>query len=403
MRTGVRFAALLAIVVFAAARARPAEAPLAPDSLVAQRPEGDDGMNQEAAQDPASAVPDWVAFPGPTWETIPPAQAGLDPDRWQAYVADLKRVSTGFSAAGQNPQGRYGAVITRGGYLLAEIGDGDLMLNSASVGKAFNKIALQLAVDKGYIRSADDLIQDYWTGRGRMSHAFKEMDQGHHAKITFRHLATMRGGFPISNGHNWRNGSHPAWAQSTNDPMRDNYAHRPPGERHYSSGGMWRLNQALTAVIGMELKDFLDRELFGPMSIDPQDWHWYTGRHLHDTEDFYPRWPGYGLFCDPPYEIDGDRVQGGGGWVVMSPKDLARVGLLVACRGVWRGERLVSDTPLLDGHAGFAGAPCLMDGDPDTYVSVGKVDWQASEGDWRINPGEVRAFIVGPVQPDAGE
>ena len=81
--------------------------------------------------------------------------------------------------------------------------------------------------------------------------------------------------------------------------------------------------------------------------------------------------PGYGLFCDPPYEIDGCRVQGGGGWVVMSASDLARIGLLVAARGEWNGKRLISDTPLVDGHAG--GNKSLMNGWNETMFSWGQV------------------------------
>lgn len=339
-------------------------------------------------------VPD-STFPDPAWERITPAAAGLDAERWEAYLSQLRRVSSGFPAAGQNTEGRYGAVITRGGYLLAVIGDGDLMANSASVGKAFNKIALQLAVDRGYIDSADDLVQQYWTGRGQMSHPFKEMDRGYHAAITFRHLATMRGGFPISNGFQWRAGEHPAWAQSTGDPFLDNYAHRIPGKPHYASGGMWRLNQALTAVLGRQLKDFLDEEVLGRMGIAPQSWQWYTGRHLHDVEDFYPEWPGYGLFCDPPYEIDGHDVQGGGGWVVMTPKDLARVGLLVATRGLWQGQRLVSDTELLAGHDGFAGGPCLMAGDAASGLAIGKINWVATDASLRLSVAEVADCIAG--------
>ena len=69
-------------------------------------------------------------------------------------------------------------------------------------------------------------------GRSLMSHPFKEMDKGHHARLTFNHLAFMRGGFPISNGNHWKNGKYPAWAKWTGDPTHDNYAHRAPGQTH---------------------------------------------------------------------------------------------------------------------------------------------------------------------------
>ena len=45
------------------------------------------------------------------------------------------------------------------------------------------------------------------------------------------------------------------WAKYTGDPDHDNYAHVTPGRTsRYSSGGYWRLSQALTAVWGEDLK-----------------------------------------------------------------------------------------------------------------------------------------------------
>ena len=343
-------------------------------------------------------VPDWVAYPGKQWQTITPEAAGLDVSKWNDYLLKIRQNAKGFLAGGQNPTGKYGAVICRGGFLLAVIGDGDLKMNSASVGKAFNKIALQLAIDAGYINSADDFIKDYWTGRGLMSHPFKEMDKGHHARLTFNHLDFMRGGFPISNGNYWKCGKHPAWAKWTGDPTRDNYAHRAPGQTHYSSGGMWRLNQAMTAILGKELKSFLDQELFRHIGIKAENWKWFTGRQVYENKDFYPAMPGYGLMCDPPYEINGKRVYGGGGWVVMTPRDLGRLGLLVSTRGIWKGKRLISDTKLLAGHAGFNSKISLMDGKGgDTMISIGKVNWGASKPTLQLN--EIQDMIIALCSP----
>ena len=149
------------------------------------------------------------------------------------------------------------------------------------------------------------------------------------------------------------------------------------------------MSQALTAVWKKELKDVLDEKLFSHMGIKPDDWQWATGKELHDNEQWYPKMPGYGLFCDPPYEINACRVQGGGGWVVMSASDLARVGLLVASRGEWQGKRLISDTPLVRGHGG--GNSSLMNGWSDTMISWGQV---VTTG---VSPGGVREAVVGPV------
>ena len=66
--------------------------------------------------------------------------------------------------------------------------------------------------------------------------------------------------FPITNGYYWRQGSTsqgagtapgpvPEWAHWTGDPLFDNYSHAEPGTRGlYSSGGQWRLAQALTVL-----------------------------------------------------------------------------------------------------------------------------------------------------------
>jgi CubicO group peptidase (beta-lactamase class C family) len=337
-------------------------------------------------------VPEWVVYPDKTWQTITPAEAGLDVEKWNAWVA--KQRPSGNDCWGQNPKRKFGVVITRGGHLLKTFGDPDFKINSASVGKAFTSFALQLAIDEGLIKDANDPIQKYWAGEGQLDAERKQMDRGHHQSLTFFHLHAMRGGFPISNGMFWKKKqSIPSWAKWTGDPTADNYSHVEPGTQgRYSSGGRWRLSQALTAVWKRELKDVLDEKLFGHMSIEPDDWQWATGKELHDNEKWYPGMPGYGLFCDPPYEINGARVQGGGGWVVMSPSDLARVGLLVASRGKWNGKRLIGDTALVRGHAG--GNSSNMNGWSNTMISWGQVVTHS------IAPTGLPDAVIGPVKMD---
>ncbi len=340
--------------------------------------------------DEKKPLPNWVVFPDKKWKTITPQEAGLDVKKWNAWVARQK--PSGHASWGQNPKRKYGGVVTRGGYLLKSFGDPEFKINSASVGKAFTSFALQLAIDEGLIKSAEDPIGKYWTGRGELMPAHKQIDQGLHKSLTFFHLHAMRGGFPISNGWYWsRRQDVPKWAKCTGDATADNYSHVKPGtQRRYSSGGRWRLSQALTAVWKRELKDVLDEKLFRHMGIAAKDWSWATGRELHDNRKWYPEMPGYGLFCDPPYKIAGCRVQGGGGWVTMSAKDLARVGLLVATRGVWEGQRLISDTLLVAGHGG--GNASLMNGWRDTVFSWGQVTTGG------ISPNGLKEMVVGPVR-----
>ena len=74
----------------------------------------------------------------------------------------------------------------------------------------------------------------------------------------------------------------------------------------------------------------------------------------------------------------------------MSAKDLARVGLLVATRGVWKGKRLISDTRLVAGHDG--GNAGLIDGRRDTLFSWGEITARG------ISPNGLKETIVGPVR-----
>ena len=302
----------------------------------------------DAAQGPPSA-PDWVTFPDEEWQTITPEEAGIeDVETWNRWVEAARGRVRGAAFQGEDHGGdRWGVAITRGGYLIQTFGDSDYRYQTASLGKAFNRACLQLAVDNGLIPSADALIKDYWTGVGELNSPHKYLNQGHHTYLSFGHLAGHTGGFPITNGWSWQQGKNysveaPKWSKCTNDPDYDNYAHARPGEvgYSYSSGGYWRLAQALTALWERDLKDVLDEKLFGPMGIPPDRWEWTAGRVVREREDFYPRMPGYGLFIDPPHAIKGNVVRGGQ-WVVMSAKDLARYGLLVATGGVWEGERLI--------------------------------------------------------------
>ena len=96
----------------------------------------------------------------------------------------------------------------------------------------------------------------------------------------------------------------PDWAEWTGDPFFDNYSHAKPGtERTYSSGGIWRLSQALTSLWQQDLKQVLDDGLMSKIGIPADRWDWFPGKAVHDDPDWYPSMPGYGDFIDPPYEI----------------------------------------------------------------------------------------------------
>ena len=322
----------------------------------------------------ALQAPDWVVFPEDSWQTITPFEAGMDVGKWSDFLESLN--VRGDARASQDPERpQWGAALTRGGYLLHAWGDPEFRGQTASVGKALTWAVFGLAVEDGLVEP-DDLVRNTWTGEGQLSHPHKYLDQGFHRELTWRHLLGDKevyghlGGFPVTNGFHWRNATPvgqqnpasvalfgpseaPEWANWTGDPFYDNYAHTSPGSaRIYSSGGVWRLSQALTHLLGEDLKAVVDRRLFGPMGIPADRWEWTPGRTLFESKDWYPDAPGYGDFVDPPYEIGGNVVRGGPGWLVISALDLARFGHLVATGGMWDGERLMRPEWLRGHHGG---------------------------------------------------
>ncbi|NKB66240.1 MAG: serine hydrolase [Candidatus Latescibacteria bacterium] len=348
---------------------------------------------------PSTNSPTWGVFPREEWIQVSPAAAGFDADGFQDLVSRAQ--VEGAAWEGEKHEGRdWGAVLARGGYLVHSWGDPDYRYQTASVGKAFTRALVGLAVRAGLIE-ADEPICLHWTGEGQLSHPHKYLNAGHHPKLTWRHLIGRAddtskhwGGFPVTNGFFWRQGAYahsrggfvggalaarpdgkgdpgPDWAQWTGDPFYDNYAHVEPGTQGvYASGGIWRLSQALTALWGRDLKAVLDDELFGRIGIRPERWDWIPGRTVFENREFYPSMPGYGDFIDPPYEIDGQMVRGGGGWTVMAASDLARFGLLVATGGVWEGEQLLVPE-WVHSHGGGNGS--RVEGDPTTFLSLGMV------------------------------
>lgn len=326
------------------------------------------------AQVPPS-VPDWVVYPDKEWIQITPEQAGFDAAKLHEIVAGTN-IHGGGTLGVQPNERQWGAVLTRGGYLVQAWGDPAYKCQSASLGKCIMRALFGLSVEAGVLKP-DEPVWKTWTGRGQLSHPHKYLDEGLHRQLTWRHLIDHQGGFVLESGYNWRTKTlfHaviPPGVQWTGDPLWDNYAQMPPGRvTHYSSAGYWRLAQAMTALWDRDLKEVLDERLFSHLGIPADRWDWTPGKTVHDTKDFWPALPNYGEYVDPPYEINGHVVRGGPGWMVISAEDLARFGLLIATGGVWKGKRLIGPE-WLRGHAGLD--VHVVAGDPETMVSIAKIN-----------------------------
>ena len=333
-----------------------------------------------------NGLPDWVIYPENEWQRIEPEAAGIDGPGLRHFLEGLDVHAAEFGGE-DHSNGKWGAVLTRGGYMLHSWGDPDYRAQTASTGKAFAHALLGLAVADGLV-DPDEPIHRSWTGVGELSHVHKHLDRGHHSALTWRQLAGPKdgnvhyGGFAIELGARWREGrtgleAHlaepgiPSWAHWTGDPVYDLYSHAEPGTVGlYSSAGFWRLAQALTAVWNRDLKDVLDERLFSKIGILANSWEWPAGRAIKNDRYLYPRIPDAYTYLDPPYEVGGHPVRSGPGWAIISASDLARWGHLVATGGMWKGERLIDDE-WLRGHGG--GNKCGASGENSHYTAMGVV------------------------------
>ncbi len=98
----------------------------------------------------ADVIPDWVTYPESDWVRITPEQAGLDPVAFETFLAGLD--AKGASFGGEDHTGdRWGAVLTRGGYLVHAWGDPSFRFQTASTGKALVWVLIGLAASDGLL------------------------------------------------------------------------------------------------------------------------------------------------------------------------------------------------------------------------------------------------------------
>ena len=123
-------------------------------------------------------------------------------------------------------------------------------------------------------------------------------------------------------------------------------------------------------MFGRDLQDVLQERLFDTLGIPPERWEWLSGATIRDATYLYPDLADSYTYLDPPYEIAGQPVRSGPGWVVISASDLARFGHLNATDGIWNGQRVI-EPEWLRGHSG--GNRCGVAGESTHFTALAVV------------------------------
>ena len=226
------------------------------------------------------------------WQTVSPAEAGMDAAKLQAAIV-----------YGQQNQS-YSIRVYRHGCRVGEDAlapaNRETPYESWSMAKSVTALIFGRAMTLLAIGPDDPL-----------GSLLPQADEPHGA-ITMRHLLTQ------TNGLHWNGFA------DYNIFMRDRIhealtvpVEKKPGTYwEYSQDGPALLAESVQSAVGQDFQSFAQNQLFGPVGIEPGDWSWERDDAGH-TQGFFG--------------------------VHMSADDYGRLGELMRRGGVWRGQRLLSE------------------------------------------------------------
>ena len=225
-------------------------------------------------------------------------------------------------------------------------------MNVNSVTKGIMALLAGIALDKGYIRSVDqkvmDFFPDYKVKRGEKTIY----------DVTIRHLLTMTAPYK-GKSEPWKK---VCTSQDFTLAILDNLGGRSgiTGEFRYATLGIQILAGIIERATGEKCIDFANRELFSLLGLPLRIPHGDSSKE--DQFDFFmnknPR--RYEWYTDPQGCVTA-------GWgLCMSAKDMAVIGELVLENGSFNGKRIISENYLKDMLT-----PYLKLGERMGYMSYG--------------------------------
>ncbi len=201
-------------------------------------------------------------------------------------------------------------LVVRNGYLVAEAycrdpADRHNFHHIQSATKSITSILTGIAVDKGLIESVNQSVYEF------IPQFFDEDERKR--SITIRHVLTMQTGL------NFDNDIHTAKLYHHSGSTLRYVLSRPldfePGSSfYYHDGNPQLMSGVIWAVTGGSLEDFAISHLFDPLGI----------RHY--------RW-----------ETPNDGMTFGAFGLWLCPRDMAKIGKMMLQKGIWDGERIVSE------------------------------------------------------------
>jgi len=202
-----------------------------------------------------------------------------------------------------------------------------------SVAKGVCVLAAGMAADEGAV-SLDEPVSTY----------LPDFQLGDGAdEVTLRHLLTMTSGIDLP----WSETLMTDWPDLAREFLR-----RPSSGRtfQYSNASTYTAMTALAARVG-DIGDYLAPRLFGPLGIDDVEWE----------------------------RSPQGRIAAGGG-LSLRTEELARLGLLIRDRGVWKDRRVITSGWVDAMHTNW-----VVAGESPTYDRYALAGWGGPGPAWRLH------------------
>ena len=260
-------------------------------------------------------------FSGKDWLIENPNNLGMSAEKLSALSPIIKSEYSNLS----------GIVVVKNGCIVFEeyyngYGQNDPQ-HVASVTKSILSALVGIAIHKGYIKSTDE----------KVVHFFPEYDIADFCEcgqsVTIQNLLTMTAPYPFDNFHEPLDMLCTSldWVKYTLDMLgRDGNI----GDFKYSTAGAHLLSAIITQSTGKSAREFANEHLFEPMGM----------RAI----------PNYKMEAFDYENLFGSKVMGWvsdpsgnstGGWgLTLTPRDMARFGLLYLNQGVWNGNQIIPET-----------------------------------------------------------
>ncbi len=201
--------------------------------------------------------------------------------------------------------------------------------NVASVAKSFISALIGITIDKGYIKSIDQKVVDFFPNYGNKS------DNTLKKSITLKHLLTMTAPTLLKSSASGNEAldrlrRQPDWCHFILDQLGKT---RKPEKFYYSTSNTHLLSAIITLTTGLSAREFANINLFKPIGIKE-----IPKREMKSfaIDEVYGK-NVLGWITDP----QGNTT---GGWgLTITPEDMARFGLLYLKKGLWEDRQIISE------------------------------------------------------------